>query len=105
MTLSQVQSLIDYMLNSDWEEYFSHFINCAELGRWTNQDKMLGLSANLRGPERIFYLSLSQDERADYYSLVDKLAQRFGSVRQQISGSVNLKLGNDSRGIYCCFRG
>jgi hypothetical protein len=47
------------MLNSDWEEYFSHFINCAELGRWTNQDKMLGLSANLRGPERIFYLSLS----------------------------------------------
>jgi hypothetical protein len=53
------------MLNSDWEEYFSHFINCAQLGGWTNQDKMLGLSANLRGPARIFYLSLSQDERAD----------------------------------------
>jgi hypothetical protein len=34
--------------SSDWEEYFSHFINCAEFGRWTNQDKMLGLSANLR---------------------------------------------------------
>ena len=66
MTLSQVQSLIDYMWNSDWEEYFSSVINCAELGRWTNQDKMLGLSANLRGPARIFYLSLSQDERADY---------------------------------------
>lgn len=28
-------------------------------------------------------MSLSQDERADYYRLVDKLAQRFGSVRQQ----------------------
>jgi hypothetical protein len=58
------------MLNSDWEEYFSHFINCAQLGGWTNQDKMLGLSANLRGPARIFYLSISQDERADYYSLL-----------------------------------
>jgi hypothetical protein len=30
--------------SSDWEEYFSHFINCAELGRWTNQDNMLGFS-------------------------------------------------------------
>jgi len=60
------------------EDYFSHFINCAELGRWTNQDNMLGLSANLRGPARIFYLSLSQDERADYYSLIYKLAQRLG---------------------------
>ena len=58
---------------------------------------MLGLSANLRGPAGIFYLSLSQDERADYYRLVDKLAKRCGSVRQQISDSVNLKLGNDSR--------
>jgi hypothetical protein len=44
---------------------------------------MLGLSANLRSPARIFYMSISQDERADYYRLVDKLAQRFGSVRQQ----------------------
>jgi hypothetical protein len=34
--------------SSDWEEYFSHFINYAELGLWTNQDTMLGLSANLR---------------------------------------------------------
>jgi hypothetical protein len=84
--------------SSDWEEYFFHFINCAEIGRWTNQDKMLGLSANLRGPARIFYMSLFQDERADYYRLVDNLAQRIGSVRQQISGSVKFKLGNDSRG-------
>jgi hypothetical protein len=38
---------------------------------------MLGLSANIRGPARIFYMSFSQDERADYYRLVDELAQRF----------------------------
>jgi hypothetical protein len=43
-------------------------------------------------------MSLFQDERADYYRLVDNLAQRIGSVRQQISGSVNFKLGNNSRG-------
>ena len=84
--------------SSDREEYFFHIINCAEIGRWTNQDKMLGLSANLRGPARIFYMSLFQDERADYYRLVDKLAQRIGSVRQQISGLVNFKQGNESRG-------
>ena len=84
--------------SSDREEYFFHIINCAEIGRWTNQDKMLGLSANLRGPARIFYMSLFQVERADYYRLVDKLAQRIGSVRQQISGLVNFKQGNDSRG-------
>ena len=61
---------------------FSHFINCAELGRWTNQEKMLGLSANLRGPARIFYMRLFQDERADYYRLnTNKLAKRIGSVR------------------------
>ena len=75
-----------------------HFINCAEIGRRTNQDNMLGLSANLRGPARILYMSLFQDERADYYRLVDNLAQRMGSAREQISGSVNFKLGNDSRG-------
>ena len=69
--------------SSDWEEYLSHFINCAELSRWTNQDTMLGLSANLRGPARIFYMSFSQDERADYYRLVDELAQRFRGVKQQ----------------------
>ena len=68
--------------SSDREEYFFHIINCAEIGRWTNQDKMLGLSANLRGPARIFYMSLFQDERADFYRLItNKLAQRIGSVR------------------------
>lgn len=69
--------------SNDWEEYFSHFTNCAELGHWTDHEKVLGLSANLRGPARVFYMSLSPVERKDYHSLVYKLSQRFGSVRQQ----------------------
>ena len=67
--------------SSYWEEYCFHLINCSELGRWANHDNILGLSANLRGPVPIFYMSLLQDVRAEYYRLV-------GSVRQQISGSV-----------------
>ena len=82
--------------SSDWEVYLSHFINCAELSRWTNQDTMLGLSANIRGPARIFYMSFSQDERADYYRLVDELAQRFRSVKQQQGESI-AALGDDIR--------
>ena len=67
----------------DWEEYYSHFTNCAELGRWTEKDKILGLSANLRGPARIYYKGLSFEERSNYDVLIHKLAQRFGSSRQQ----------------------
>ena len=67
----------------DWDEYISHFENCAELGKWTEPNKALMLSACLRGPARIFYLGLTPAEKRSYSVLVCKLDERFGSTRQQ----------------------
>lgn len=72
-----------YSGSDDWDEYISHFENCAELGRWSDRDKILALSASLRGAARTFYISLSVEEKHSYLSLVGKLGQRFGSTRQQ----------------------
>ena len=72
-----------YNGTEDWEEYLSHFQLCSELGRWTEHDRMLALAASLRGPARTFYISLSEEEKVSYRSLVEQLGKRFGSTRQQ----------------------
>ena len=72
-----------YTGNEDWDQYISHFQNCADLGRWSKMDKALTLSACLKGQARAFYLGLSPLDRSSYYRLVQKFSERFGSVRQQ----------------------
>ena len=67
----------------DWDQYISHFQNCADLGRWSETDKALTLSACLMGQARAFYLGLSPLDRSSYQRLVQKFSERFGSVRQQ----------------------
>lgn len=67
----------------DWEEYISHFEICAELGRWSDHEKLLALGMALKGPARTFYISLSLPERQTYAALVTRLGQRFGSTRQK----------------------
>jgi len=98
-----------YSGNTDWEEYFSHFEDCVELGGLTDKDKVLTLAASLRGPARTFYISLSHMERRTYDLLVTKLQQRFGCTRQQsrwlsrfesrkrLSGESIALLGDDLR--------
>lgn len=72
-----------YTGDEDWDQYISHFQNCADLGRWSEMDKALTLSACLKGQARAFYLGLSPLDRSSYYRLVQKFSERFGSVRQQ----------------------
>lgn len=72
-----------YTGDEDWDQYISHFQNCADLGRWSEVDKALTLSACLKGQARAFYLGLSPLDRSSYYRLVQKFSERFGSVRQQ----------------------
>ncbi|VDI31310.1 Hypothetical predicted protein [Mytilus galloprovincialis] len=72
-----------YSGSDDWEEYFSHFQDCAELGRWSMEDRVLTLAASLKGPARTFYMSLPTHERRPYSILVRRLEERFGSARQQ----------------------
>jgi len=67
----------------DWEEYISHFEICAELGRWSDHEKLLALGMALKGPARTFYISLSMEERRTYDALLQRLGQRFGSTKQR----------------------
>lgn len=67
----------------DWESYFSHFSNCADLGRWSNEEKALTLASCLKGSARTFYLGLRPKEQRVYAILEQKLSERFGSSRQQ----------------------
>ena len=69
--------------SADWDEYLCHFQVCAELGKWDEREKVLALSASLRGAARTFFMSLAKSERGDYETLLVKLGQRFGSLRQQ----------------------
>ena len=62
---------------------FSHFSNCADLGRWTDTEKALTLASCLKGPARTFYLGLREQKRRSYFILVQRLNERFGSSRQQ----------------------
>lgn len=66
-----------------WEEYLSHFEDCAELSRWSDREKVLFLAASLRDQARSYYMSLSLVERRSYEILVNKFSQRFGSSRHQ----------------------
>lgn len=67
----------------DWEDYISHFEICAELGRWTEHEKVLALGMLLKGPARTFYISLTVPERQTYDVLIQRLGKRFGSTRQK----------------------
>ena len=68
---------------ADWDEYICHFRVCSELGNWNEREKLLILSASLRGAARSFYMSLPNSERCTFELLIKNLGQRFGSLRQQ----------------------
>ena len=68
----------------DWDQYISHFENCAELGHWTERERALTLAACLKGQARVFYSSLASRDGYNYGSLVARLEQRFGSAKQHI---------------------
>ena len=72
-----------YTGDDDWEQYISHFEDCAELGNWTEKEKVLTLAAKLKGQARVFYTSLPIRDKRSYRSLLARLEQRFGSARQQ----------------------
>ena len=72
-----------YNGDEDWESYLNHFELCAELGRWSYQDRVLYLAASLRGNTQVYYMTLMPAERLSYHTLVVKLGLRFSNTRQQ----------------------
>lgn len=81
--MSLVMKPDPYNGKDDWDEYFSHFQDCAELGRWSDRTKLLFLAASLRDQARTYYMSLSPEDKESFHSLSGKLNQRFGSSRNQ----------------------
>jgi hypothetical protein len=69
--------------SQSYEQYASHFQDCAELSGWDSRTKVLILASCLRGQARTYYMSLSDNERRDYFLLSNRLKQRFGSSRHQ----------------------
>jgi hypothetical protein len=67
----------------DWEQYYSHFLNCAALGNWPEKTQLLVLSSCLKGSARTFYIGLPQEDKHSYRNLVRRLDERFGSSKQQ----------------------
>ena len=68
--------------DDDWEQYISHFEDCAELGNWSLKEKVLTLAAKLKGQARVFYSGLPSCDKRSYRLLVARLEQRFGSAMQ-----------------------
>ena len=95
--------------NEDWEEYQSHFEDCAELSRWDHRSKILFLAASLKGQARTYYMSLEAHDKRSYSALVFKMKQRFGcsqhavkwlnqlELRQRKSGESITALGEELR--------
>ena len=69
-----------YSGEDDWEQYISHFEDCAELGNWSEKEI---LAAKLKGQARVFYTSLPSSDKRSYRLLVARLELRFGSARQR----------------------
>ena len=72
-----------YTGDDDGEHYISHFEDCADLGDWTEKEKVLTLAAKLKGQARVFYTSLPTRDKRSYIPLLVRLEQRFGSAHQQ----------------------
>ena len=73
-----------YSGNEDWEEYQSHFKDCAELSRWDHRTKVLFIAASLKGHARTYYMSLDTCDKRSYSALVYKMRQRFGGSKHAI---------------------
>lgn len=67
--------------SSNFDQYMSHFKDCAELSAWNDRTTVLILASGLRGPARNFYMSLPDKDRRHYQILVSRLAARFGGSK------------------------
>ncbi|CAG2237013.1 unnamed protein product [Mytilus edulis] len=74
-----------------WEEYLSHFEDCAELGQWGNRTKLLFLAASLRGQARTYYTSLSAGDRRTYQMLTQKVRSEVWEFKTQKSLALKVR--------------
>ena len=81
-----------YTGNEDREEYQSYFEDCAELSIWDPRSKLLILAASLKGRARTHNRSLDTCDKRNYWALVYKMRQRFGSNKHALKWLNQLEL-------------
>ncbi|MEW8544977.1 MAG: hypothetical protein AB2693_15740, partial [Candidatus Thiodiazotropha sp.] len=67
---------------TDFDEFLSQFEITCEINGWQYREKSLYLANCLTGDARSILSELDHDGRRDYNTLVEKLANRFGSVNR-----------------------
>ena len=67
---------------TDFDEFLSQFEITCEINAWQYRQKSLYLANCLTGDARSILSELDHDVRRDYNTLVEKLANRFGSVNR-----------------------
>lgn len=67
---------------SDFEEFLSQYEITCEINGWQYREKSLYLANCLTGDARSVLSELDHDGKRDYNTLVEKLANRFGSVNR-----------------------
>ena len=65
-----------------WQDYLTHFELCADLNRWSEEQKAIYLAVSLRGAAQELLCNLTSEDRRSYTVLVRNLAARFGSESQ-----------------------
>ncbi|CAG2228477.1 unnamed protein product [Mytilus edulis] len=83
-----------YSGSSDWDEYYSHFEDCVELGGLVEKDKCLTLAASLRGPARTFYISLTIAEKEIMIYLYQNYSRDLDVPDNRVDGSQGLNPEN-----------
>lgn len=72
-----------YYSSQSFDQYLLHFVDCSEPVNWDYRTRVLVLSASLRGTAQTYYMSLTESERRDYFTLVSKLRNQFGHLKHQ----------------------
>ena len=67
---------------TDFDEFLSQFEITCEINNWLYREKSLYLANCLTGDARSVLSELDHEGRRDYNTLVEKLANRFGSVNR-----------------------
>ena len=85
---------------TDFDDFLSQFEITYEINGWQYREKALYLASCLTDDARSLLSELDHKERHDYDTLVEKLANRFGSVNRSEIYQTQLKSRTRNKGEY-----
>ena len=84
--------------STDFDEFLSQFEITSEINGWQYREKSLYLASCLTGDARSLLSELDRDGQRDYKTLIEKLANRFGSVNRSEIYRTQLKSRTRNKG-------